>query len=350
MSPSGRRRRLWTPFIVWVLLTSFALAAGAADPASEQLGAEIAARGWILYSARTTAGDFDLFLARPDGTQATNLTRTPNFNEFGGRFSPDSRQMLYRRTPKNVEINHDLWGAMGVLVIANADGSSPKEQGPDGELPWASWGKDTNRVACLYKKQGRIRIVDLATKQVVQDLPRQGIFQQLFWSPDGSRLCGTANLNGQDWNVVSLAFDGGAPILVSRALNCTADWFHADPQRIIYSNRTPGVGSDYGWTMLMQATADGQSRTLIYGERGRHVYFGCTSPDDRYAIFSTPESDGGADGQMAVVRLADTPIIVPADYQQLKALYPEAKNGPVFRLPLAGFEPYWTYAEVKGRP
>jgi hypothetical protein len=66
-------------------------------------------------------------------------------------------------------------------------------------------------------------------------------------------------------------------------------------------------------------------------------------------IFSYPESDGGTDASMAVIRLADTPIIVPDDYVQLRALYPNATNGPILRLPTQGFEPHWTYAEVVPR-
>ena len=134
--------------------------------------------------------------------------------------------------------------------------------------------------------------------------------------------------------------------MLTRTLNCTPDWFQGDPNRVIYSNRTPGLATEYGWTMLMQATADGKSRTLICGERGRHLYYGCTSPDDKYVIFAEPESDGGTDANMAIVRLADTPIIVPEDYVQLRALYPDAKSGPILRLPVAGFEPHWTYAEI----
>ena len=49
---------------------------------------------------------------------------------------------------------------------------------------------------------------------------------------------------------------------------------------------------------------------------------------------------------MAIVRLADTPIIVPDDYVQLRALYPNAKSGPILRLAVAGFEPHWTYADI----
>jgi hypothetical protein len=177
-------------------------------------------------------------------------------------------------------------------------------------------------------------------------MPRQGIFQQLFWSPDGKRLCGTANVSGHDWNIVCLELATGKATLVSRGLNCTPDWFQGDPLGVIYSNRTPGLATDYGWTMLMQAAADGTGRSLVYGERGHHIYYGCTSPDDRYVLFATPESDGGTDAHMAIIRLADAPLILPEDYRELQALCPNAKSGPVLRLPQPGFEPHWTYAEV----
>jgi WD40 repeat protein len=337
--------------IIAAILPVPALAAAetSADPAVEKLSQEVANQGWLLFSAKTPQGDYDLFLSRPDGSSLRNLTSTPEFSEYGGRFSPDGKQMLYRRQKKGQAINHDLWGAVGVLVLAKADGSDPQPQGGEGDLPWASWSPDGRQLACLYKREGKIRILDLQSKQTVKEMPRQGIFQQLFWSPDGKRLCGTANINGQDWNVVSIDIETGKSTLLSRNLNCTPDWFQHDPQRVIYSNRTPGLGSDYGWTMLMQANADGKNRTLIYGERGHHIYYGCTSPDDKYAIFSFPESDGGTDAHMAIVRLADTPIVVPADYQQLRSLYPSAKDGPVFRLSLAGFEPHWTFADVGGK-
>lgn len=340
-----------TPFRFWgllcsIVLSSVALSWAAIEENESQLRSEVARKGWLLYAARSSAGDYDLYLARPDGSMARNITQTPQFSEFGARFSPDSQQIIYRRRPRGESINHDLWGTVGVPVLANADGTNPKPLGEDGDLPWACWSPDGHQVSCLYKKQGKIRIWDLKSRQVVREMPRQGIFQQMFWSPDGKRLCGTANLGGQDWNIISIDLATGSPTLLTRNLNCTPDWFQQDPNRVIYSSRIPGLATDYGWTLLMQATADGKNRTLIYGERGRHIYYGCTSPDDQYAVFSVPEGDGGTDASMAIVRLADTPIIAPDDFKELKALYPQAKSGPVLRLPLAGFEPHWTFQEI----
>jgi Tol biopolymer transport system component len=318
-------------------------------PDVRALAAEVTRKGWILFTAKTPQGDYDLFLSRPDGSVKRNITQTPDWSEYGGRFSPDSKHMLYRRQKAGEAINHDRWGAMGMLVVANADGSNPVVQGGDGEWPWASWSPDGKLFACLYKREGVIRIIHAETKTVFQELPRQGIFQQMFWSPDGKRLVGTANFSGQDWNILSIELETGKSTLLSRALNCTPDWFQGDPNRVIYSNRTPALGNKNGWTMLMQATADGKSRTLVYGERDRHIYYGGTSPDDKYVIFSVPPTDGGVDAEMALVRLADTPMIVPSDYTALKALYPGAKHGPVLHLGEAGFEPHWTYADVGGK-
>ena len=340
-------RPFWFGLLLFMVLMFPALADVLDNsPDSRVFAQEVANKGWILFSARTPLGDYDLFLCRPDGSAQRNLTCTTEWSEYGGRFSPDSKRLLYRRQKAGEQINHDSWGANGALVVANADGSNPAVQGNDGEWPWASWSPDAKQFACLYKREGKIRIVEADSKKVIMEMPRYGIFQQLFWSPDGKRLCGTANLNGQDWNIVSIDLATGKEMLLSRALNCTPDWFQGDTNRVIYSNRTPGLGSEYGWTMLMQATADGQSRNLICGERGRHLYYGCTSPDDKYVIFARPTSDGGTDAAMAIIRLADTPIIVPDDYAELRSLYPNAKSGPVLRLQRAGFEPHWTYEEI----
>ncbi|MEI7730305.1 MAG: hypothetical protein WCO56_12080 [Verrucomicrobiota bacterium] len=315
-----------------------------------QVGREVANKGWLLFSAQTPAGDFDLFISRPDGSARRNLTDSREWSEFGARFSPDGKRILYRRLlhePKAM-VNHGMWGAMGELVIANADGSHPVLFGGHGEYPWASWSPDGKQLACLYKREGKIKFIDIASKKVVREMPRQGIFQQLYWSPDGKRLVGTANMEGYDWNVEMIELDNEKATMISRGLNCTPDWFEGDSNRVIYSNRLPGLGSEYGWTTLMQATADGKSRSLVYAERGRHIYYGCTSPDNRYAIFSFPKTDGGTDGPLAIIRLADAPIIVPDDFKEMHALYPNAKSGPVFRLTQPGFEPHWTYAEIGG--
>ena len=343
------------------------------DPKVAELRREVAPCGWIVFSAhpaeldkgvlignRGARGQLDLYLARPDGSELRNLTKSDELHEFGVRFSADGKKILYRRCPKGEAVGHDHWGEQGELVVANADGSNPVSLGKNREFPWATWSPDLKQIACLYRKEGLIRIHDVETKQIVQEMPSQGIYQQLVWSPDGKRLVGTANVSGQMWNIVSYDLATRKTTLLSRFLNCTPDWFQSDPSRVIYSNRIPGITTRLdeasnrdGFTILMQATADGKQRTLVYGRLRKHVYFGCTSPDGKYAIFADDPADGLIVGEMHLVRMADTPIVAPQpEFPELKEKYPEAKDGPVLDLtlpngtPLRGFEPHWTAAPI----
>ena len=340
----------------------------AAEPDVAELRKEIAGQGWLVFAAhpaeiesgkliedQAARGQFDLYLARPDGSELTRITDTPDYHEIGGVFSKDGKKLLYRKVPASKKINHNQWGALGTLVIADADGSNPVEHGTDGEFPWASWGPDGKQIACLFKRDGKIRFFDLATKKLLREIPNKGIFQQLTWSPDGKRLVGPANIAGRKWNIIAIDAKTAETTLLTRALNCTPDWFQNDPTRVIYSNRNPalfpGKYDNYGLTMLMQATADGKSRKLIYGNHNKHCYYGCTSPEDKYVVFGDDPSDGIVAGELRILRLADTPIIPPS-LKMLKLLYPGSKEGPVFSLklpngtPLRGFEPHWTYTKI----
>src|SRR6266545_4387035 len=82
----------------------------ATDPGETQLAREVSSKGWIIYSAKTETGDWDLFIMRPDGSHRRKVTNTPKFHEIGGRFSPDASRILYRRIPLDVKVHHDTWG------------------------------------------------------------------------------------------------------------------------------------------------------------------------------------------------------------------------------------------------
>ncbi|HWB96250.1 MAG TPA: hypothetical protein VG672_06095 [Bryobacteraceae bacterium] len=328
-------------------------------PREARLAHEVATKGWVVTASKTEKGDWDLFLMRPDGSQRRNLTNSPNYNEMGGRFSPDGRKILYRRIAPGVKIQHDHWGATGELVIANADGTNPVIYGPPGDYPWASWSPDGKQVACLTKTGIEIR--DLATRQVMRTIDRHGIYQQLYWSPDGHWFTGPANHYGESWTVIRLNADSGATNVVAKFQNCTADWFPSS-QRLIYSSRPanqdePDGGQlagavkqkpGYGWTQLWMADGDGNNRSLIYGEDGRHIYGGDVSPDGKYVLFTKSMTDGGIEtGVIYVMRLSDAPSI-GGESKALRKLHPGAKNGPILEIS-DGWEPHWTYAKIGGR-
>src|SRR5262249_28536571 len=145
------------------------LAAGAVlcesgSESASRLAEEVRTRGWIVYSARSQAGDWDLFLCRPDGSARRNLTRTPEFHEAAPQFSRDGRKLLYRRLPRTETISGNQYGTQGELVIADADGTGPIVFGDRGAYPWASWSPGGRQIACLSIKG--ITFVDLANRRV----------------------------------------------------------------------------------------------------------------------------------------------------------------------------------------
>jgi Tol biopolymer transport system component len=317
------------------------------DQSVRRLAEEVRGKGWIVYSARSEKGDWDLFLCRPDGSSVRNLTNTEEFSEAAPQFSRDGRRLLYRRLKKGEKLDNNQHGAQGALVFAHSDGTSPVVFGADREYPWASWGPDGKQIVTLSIKG--ISFVEIAARRVVRTLPRKGFFQQLTWSPDGRGLSGVANSFGTEWTVACMDASSGTANAVSRFQCCTPDWF-PDSRALIFSSRPPEqkTNNGYGWTQLWMADAEGKERRLVYGEDGRHVYGGHVSPDGRYVLFTgNMEEDGdpgNAGAPMALMRLADAPII-GGESKALRALHPNVKDGPVLPLP-SGWEPCWTSREV----
>ena len=312
-----------------------------------RLAEEVRSKGWIVFSARSEKGDWDLFLCGPDGSGLRNLTRTPDYNEASPQFSRDAKQLLYRRLKRDEKLDNNHHGTQGELVISRSDGTGAVALGASGEYPWASWGPDGEQIACLSIKG--IFFVDVASRKVVRTLPRRGFFQQLTWSPDGQWLSGVSNSFGASWSIGRMAVATGEANAVSTVDCCTPDWF-PDSRNIIFSNRPRGqkTNNGYGWTQLWMADGEGKSRRLVYGEDGRHVYGGHVSPDAKYVLFTgNMEEDGdpgNAGAPMGLMRLADAPII-GGPSKELRRLHPKVNNGPVLVLP-KGWEPCWTYSEI----
>jgi len=327
--------------MVYAILAS--TAAGAQEDRAAQLAKEVAGKGWIAYAARGENGTWDLFLMRPDGSDRRNVTNTADFEEGGPRFSPDGKRLLYRRFAKGTVINHDLWGFQGNLMIAEPDGANPVQIGGDREFPWASWSPDGKQIACLTQKG--IQIVDLETRKIVRELSRKGIYQQLFWSPDGQWFCGVANARIM-WTVVRMNAQTGDLNIVQEFQSCTPDWF-PDSRHIIYPSRPAGQNG-YGFTQLWMSDGDGKDAKMIFGEDGYHIYGGALSPDGKYVLFTRCADDGGGSEKsgapICVMRMEDAPGIAGPSVA-LRKVHPNAKDPAVLQL-VEGWEPCWTYTET----
>jgi Tol biopolymer transport system component len=321
---------------------------GAAAPSKEVvlLAAEVRAKGWIAFSAPSKHGDWDLYLMRPDGSERRALTQTPEWNEAWPQFSRDGSKLLYRRLKRDEAVNGNSYGTQGTPVVANSDGSNPRALGADGDLPWATWSPDGKELATLSVKG--ISFVDAETGKVRRTFPRRGFFQQLTWSPDGKWLVGVANNFDTGWSIARLNAATREVNAVNKVDCCTPDWF-PDSGNVIFSWRPPGQKTNrgQGWTQLWRADAEGKKAQLVYAKDDRHAYGSFVSPDGKYVIFTgNLEEDGDpahGGGPMSLMRLSDAPIVEGAS-PGVRALHPEAKNGPILSLP-TGWEPSWTFSE-----
>jgi Tol biopolymer transport system component len=310
--------------------------------AATDLSAELHNHGWLVFSAKTKAGDWDLFLMRPDGSDRKRLTHTPKFNETGARFSPEGTRLLYFRQPMNEPVDNNTYGTFD-LILAEADGQNPVELGR--HYPWATWGADDRQLACL--KPTGIQIVDLKTRSVRRRLPRRGIVQQLVWSRNGRQFAGTANGLGPFWNIGCLNADTGEihPVSETDRYNCTPDWY-PDSQQVLYSRGI--IPEKGGKAELWLASASGKQQRLLYAETDRHVYGACASPDGNYLLFTRSAEDLGkvdhSQTTMSIIRWRDAPVIGD-ESPALQRRVPEASQGP--RLDLGpGWEPHWTSKDI----
>ncbi len=311
----------WTP-AASAPQTSTSTSSNANEPAA--LAAEVRERGWIVCSARNGGGDWDLFALRPDGSSRHPLTRTTGFNEAGARFSPDGSRLLYYRMPREEPVDNNTYGTFE-LVIANADGSEATSYGRD--FPWASWGPDGRQLACLTP-QG-IRIVELAGRTTVRELPRRGIVQQLVWSPDGRWFTGTANGLGPYWNIALLdARDGGCRALSETdRYNCTPDW-RADATGVVYARGI--IPAQGGRAELWWAPVAAEAPRRLHAETDRHIYGACASPDGRHLLFTRSVADlGKVDNSETTLAL----IRWPTGTNDVEG--PRLDLGP-------GWEPHWS--------
>ncbi|MBL9135654.1 MAG: PD40 domain-containing protein [Verrucomicrobiales bacterium] len=321
-------------------------AAVAHSASPEPLATELHRHGWIAFSLQTDRGDWDLVAMRPDGSERHALTDTPEFNEAGVRFSPDGQRLLYYRMAKSDAVDNNTYGTFE-LILAHADGSHATNFGRG--YPWASWGPDGRQLATLTPKG--VQIIDVTLRAVVRTIPRQGIVQQLIWSPDGRAFTGTANGLGAFWNIAALPESTGPIRAISETerYNCTPDWC-PDSRRIVYARGI--IPQQPGRAELWVAETDGKNRAMVYAETERHVYGACPSPDGKYLLFTRSVADLGAVGKsqttLSVVRWADTPMRGD-DSAELRQRFPDAK--PSQRLDLGpGWEPHWTLKELPGHP
>ena len=141
----------------------------------------------IAYQSRRD-GNFEIYTAAPDGSDARNLTQNPT-HDSEPAWSPDHLRIAF---------DSDRAGGFDIFVV-NADGTNlvqlTTEPAPDG---YPSWSPDGTRIAFVSFRDGNseIYVMDADGKNPKR-LTRNGSDDSHpVWSPDGNRIAFHSNRDG----------------------------------------------------------------------------------------------------------------------------------------------------------
>jgi Tol biopolymer transport system component len=185
-------------------------------------------------------GNFELYLCNADGSNAVNLTRTPDIDELYPKPSPDGTKICF--------VADEGKGDMKVrnVYYMNSDGTGRAKIADNGREP--CWNADGTKIAYLKGEFDKFTYMDAATKGLfVYDL-KTGKTQEhvnkkllhlytLNWSPDGNWFVATVH-GGMGFSHTILAVEANGDRVVDLKLkgcrpNISPDgmkvcWGHGD--------------------------------------------------------------------------------------------------------------------------
>lgn len=135
---------------------------------------------WLYFQART-AGRWNIYRCRPDGTDITNLTAgQPEGGSFGGQLSADGTRLVYTYND----------GQIGRVGVMNADGTDARLVAPDiGYHYMGNLSPDNERVVFSHTAQGyTLALVELATGELRHLAPDHPDSYFAQFTPDGQTL------------------------------------------------------------------------------------------------------------------------------------------------------------------
>ena len=256
----------------------------------------------VFESYRETDGrsNWEICLINPDGSGLTNLTHTPDINEFYPHASPDGRRICFV-----ADEGEDRYQMSRNAYYMNVDGSGRTLVATNVRQP--CWNGDGTKIAYLTGEYSRynpsswsnrgLEIYDLATGEVTEH-PNDDIGHifNLCWSPDGEWFTATSRGRSMGSNI---AFRSDSNTMSSLGIRGCRPDLGPDGARIAWGS----TDYDLNVAALSFGTRGGNvsdQEVVIACDRGYKVYHVDWSPDGRYLAFSY----GSSRGSQAVGSLA----------------------------------------------
>ncbi len=143
---------------------------------------------WILFG-RQIDGKMDLWRMRPDGSDEFQITHTPEWQEGGSFYMPDSKTILYRAWQRSSE---DQRGMPMTIFTINHDGTELRQVTDDEGTNWAPYPVPDGRhfvfVKVLPPHNYEIFLMDLETGKQTQLTYSDAFDGFPSMSPDGRTM------------------------------------------------------------------------------------------------------------------------------------------------------------------
>ncbi|MFO7321730.1 MAG: hypothetical protein DIU68_008370 [Chloroflexota bacterium] len=232
-------------------------------------------------------GDYELYLARADGSDIRRLTDSPGIDVVTA-WSPDGRRLYFHSVRE---------GGVGLFVMDIESGEvSALSSAAEGEMAAAA-SPDGSQIAYhRLEDDGTTRIyiasADGSDPQRFGDLP--GSQQWPAWSPDGSQIAFNANLDGTlDIYVMNVDGTGLRRLTNDAAADGPPLWSPDGSQIAFWSERDNAPAEVY----IMNADGS-RSRQVTYTNTAEFVT--SWSPDGRYLAVEVSHENSSE------IRLLDT--------------------------------------------
>jgi TolB protein len=258
----------------------------------------------ILY-ATNRKGNFDIYSVNPDGSGATNLTRSPS-NELNPAVSPDGTEVVYTTRQGLAE---DIW-------VMSIDGGNQRQLTDNEHLDsWPAWSPDGRRIAFVSSRDSTSGLAILRTELFVMDADGANVEQVTnlggnithpSWSPDGQRIVfGLENASGgvtAKWVIYTVSIDGSDLVNLSETI--ASDGYLGKGQFPEYSpdgKEIVFIALHRGTSVRVMSAAGGGLRRLTNDDR-REVH-PSWAPDGESIVYAVAQGSSfdlfvmGADGR-----------------------------------------------------
>jgi Tol biopolymer transport system component len=263
----------------------------------------------------------DIWSMHPDGTEQTNLTNTPELNEWGPAWSPDGTRIAY--------VEGDTFSNR--ILVMNADGSAQTPVVPIPSYQFGpTWSADGTQLAFTREVPGEIITIQFDIFAVNVDGTNETNLTHsdsdeidAAWSPDGTKIAFagvrpetmSGGEPGAQWEIVTINPDGSGEQILTAGVPGTprgdsleedrAPAWSPDSAMLVYM--TQSVDPCCPPWQLEKVNRDGNGIVLLSDNPAVDDMFPAFSPDGTLIIFVSDR-----DGDLAFYTMpAPTPVARP---------------------------------------